>query len=153
VRVPALVVSPQVVSPARPPGTVFTGDLDHTSILQLFVDKFSPTEGYSVAVNERQLRLNRLLNILEPPEAAPHTPAISPAILDALAAAAKRAPVAAPNGADASDPPTAQGLYQAAAKAQADHPDLVTGPAWREVTDYLDANPPPAPAGAPAPPP
>jgi phospholipase C len=146
VRVPALVVSPQVVSPARPPGSVFTGDLDHTSILQLLVDKFSPTEGYSVAVNERQLRLNRLLNILQPLQAAPHAPAIPQAILDSVNAAAKKAPVAAPNGASASDPPTAQGLYQAAAKAQSDHPELVTGAAWREVTDYLTANPPPAPA-------
>src|ERR1700742_5226232 len=59
VRVPAFVVSPYVK-----PGSVFTGPLDHTSLLQLLDDRFTKGEGYSDAVNQRQKYLNRILNAL-----------------------------------------------------------------------------------------
>ena len=49
VRVPAFVVSPQVA-----PGTVFSNNLDHTSMLQLFADRFNPNRDYSAAVGARQ---------------------------------------------------------------------------------------------------
>jgi len=49
-RVPGLVVSPLVDA-----GTVFSGPLDHTSVLQLIAEKFAPTEdGYSAEVNARR---------------------------------------------------------------------------------------------------
>ena len=54
VRVPGFVVSPQVT-----PGRVFNRNLDHTSILQLLADKFTPGHGYSVATNARQGFLDR----------------------------------------------------------------------------------------------
>jgi phospholipase C len=50
VRVPALVVSPLVE-----PRSVYHGNLDHTSMLQLLAEKFAPeTAGYSDAVNARR---------------------------------------------------------------------------------------------------
>jgi phospholipase C len=47
-RVPAIVVSPHVE-----PGTVYGGQLDHTSILQLVAEKFGGGEPYSEAVASR----------------------------------------------------------------------------------------------------
>jgi phospholipase C len=47
-RVPAFLISPYVV-----PGGVFSGDLDHTSILQLLADKFNAGGTYSAPVSAR----------------------------------------------------------------------------------------------------
>ena len=50
VRVPALVVSPLVAAQQ-----VYSGAMDHTSILQFLAERFSPTEaGYSTDVNQRR---------------------------------------------------------------------------------------------------
>jgi phospholipase C len=59
VRVPTFIISPYVK-----PGSVFTGLLDHTSLLQLLDDRFVKGEGYSIEVNQRQTVLNRILNAL-----------------------------------------------------------------------------------------
>ncbi|MEX3633258.1 alkaline phosphatase family protein [Paraburkholderia sp. BR14320] len=47
-RVPAIPVSPYVSA-----GGVFSGDLDHTSILQLLAEKFDSHKAYSPAVSAR----------------------------------------------------------------------------------------------------
>ena len=47
-RVPGFVVSPLVA-----PGSVYSGQLDHTSILKFIADKFSGGEGYSPEVDNR----------------------------------------------------------------------------------------------------
>jgi phospholipase C len=134
VRVPALVVSPQVAA-----GSVFTGALDHTSILQLFDDKFSPGAGYSVAVNARQAFLNRLENILVDPPANPRAPAIPPDVVATVKAAAAAAVIPPAIGASPADPQNAQAMHGVALKAQALHPELIADPAWTQVSDYLAA--------------
>jgi phospholipase C len=133
VRVPGFVISPHVA-----PGSVFKGELDHTSILQLLDDRFSPGEGYSVAVNERQKHLNRLLNTLEPPSASPRAPTIPNSVLQSLKATAQRAPVPPPEGASPTDPANAQAFHQVAVQAAQQHPELMSKPQWRSVNDYLD---------------
>jgi phospholipase C len=60
-RVPALLVSPHVGR-----GTAFSEPLDHTAILQLLAERFTPGHGYSLAVNDRlaQNVLGRLSNAI-----------------------------------------------------------------------------------------
>jgi phospholipase C len=125
VRVPALIVSPHVK-----PGSVFTGPLDHTSLLQLLDDRFVKGEGYSDAVNQRQKSLNRILNALIPvPQTAPPPP------MPAIAAPARVvAPVpAAPNTANA------RALHLAAKKIAAEHPQYLKQPGWEKLNGYLQA--------------
>jgi len=74
-RVPGLIVSPFVE-----PGTVFSGMLDHTSILQFLADCFAGGEPYSDAVAGRQAQLTPLrqaLTLAAPRPAVPD-PAPSP---------------------------------------------------------------------------
>jgi phospholipase C len=130
VRVPAFLVSPHVT-----PGSVFTGPLDHTSLLQLLDDRFLTGEGYSVAVNARQRQLNRILNALtEAPAAAP-VPAAQMAAI----------PLAAQPQANPTAPHTknAQALHLAAQKMAAEHPELMAQPGWEPMKTYLAVSPPP----------
>jgi len=62
VRIPAFVVSPYVKS-----GTVFSDQVDNTSILQLLADRFTPGRGYSPAVSARQQYFKPLSTILDNP--------------------------------------------------------------------------------------
>lgn len=136
VRVPALVVSPQVA-----PGSVFKGDLDHTSILQLFDDRFTgDREGYSAAVNARQGLLQRLAAILTPPPATVRAPAIPADVLARVQAAAAGAPPPPQVGASPADPPNAQAFHRVAMKAATEHADLLTDPSWDAVTRYARAH-------------
>ena len=124
VRVPGFVISPQVT-----PGRVFNRNLDHTSILQLLADKFTPGHGYSVATNERQGFLDRLANTLDPIAPAPCIPAI-PAQGAAGLHAAAVVPAPPPAGASPLDPANARAFHQTVLKAQRDHPDLMADPSW-----------------------
>lgn len=133
-RVPAIVISPQV-----DPGSVFTGPLDHTSILQFFDDKFSPGAGYSAAVNARQVHLNRLQNILQPKGKIPRAPSLPAEVLQGVQAAAATSPTAPAIGASPGDPPNAQALHKAVLKAEAEHSDQIAGPGWEHVRSYLAA--------------
>jgi phospholipase C len=127
-RVPAFVISPYVV-----PGRVFTGPLDHTSILQVLDDRFGGGPGYSVAVNERQTSLNRLLNTLlaTQPNVPPRLPA------PATILARKQELPSAPNTANA------RALHKAASKFADDHPDLIAQPGWEKLREYLVVAPKP----------
>ncbi len=72
VRVPGLVISPFV-----DPGTVYSGRLDHTSILKLIGQKFAPN-GYSAVVNARGVEsVARVLNRSTPRTDIPKVPTLS----------------------------------------------------------------------------
>ncbi len=143
VRVPAFVISPQVE-----PGSVFAGNLDHTSILQLLAEKFTPGHGYSVAVNARQGQLDRLSSILTvAPSVAASSLAIPPAILAGIAAQATNVPPTPPHGAAPTDPTNSRALHNVALRLRDEHPELLNHPAWRDVGTYLAAM---APTTSPA---
>jgi hypothetical protein len=57
--------------------------------------------------------------------------------LAAVRAVAATAPVPPSNGAAPGDPPNAQALHNVAMKAAQDHPDLVNGPGWEHLADYV----------------
>jgi phospholipase C len=123
--VPALIVSPYVEA-----GSVFTGPLDHTSLLQLLDDRFVKGEGYSDAVNQRQKYLNRILNALT---AAPAIAA--PPQMSGVPAAARvtAATLTAPNTANA------RALHLAAQKIANEHPQYLKQPGWEKLNRYLAA--------------
>jgi phospholipase C len=131
VRVPAFVVSPHVAS-----GTVHSAPLDHTSILQFLADRFTPGQAYSPAVAARQPHLSPLADIVAGAP-APRVPELDPVPLAAVRAVAATAPVAPSNGAAPGDPPNAQALHNAAMKIAGDHPDLVNGPGWEHLANYV----------------
>lgn len=60
VRVPAFVVSPHVAA-----GAVFSGLLEHTSVLQFLADRFTPGQPYSPAIQERLRNYTSLVNTLQ----------------------------------------------------------------------------------------
>jgi phospholipase C len=124
VRVPAFLITPYVQT-----GSVFTGNLDHTSILQLLDDRFLTGQGYSIAVNARQTHLNRILNALNNPQRSGPAPQI--AVTQTTPAYAPLAIPTAPNTANAH-------AFQAAAKKIAtNHPEMLKQPGWENVNSYL----------------
>lgn len=131
VRVPAFIVSPHVA-----PGTVFSGLLDHTSMLQFLAGRFTPGAEYSPAVSARQAHLSRLADILAPAP-IPRAPAFPAVPLSAVSNVAAAAPVPPPSGASPSDPPNAQALHNVAMKIAADHPDLLADPGWEKLAAYV----------------
>jgi phospholipase C len=132
VRVPAFVVSPHVA-----PGTVHTGALDHTSMLQLLADRFTPGQDYSPAVAARQKALTPLADILAPAPvaAAAPLPVSVPAALRAAASASPPPP--APSGAALADPPNAQAMHNVALQIARDHPDILSSPGWEKLAAYV----------------
>ena len=71
---------PSLFSPLVEPGTVYSGNLDHTSILQLIGDKFGKGF-YSAPVYYRQPALSKLSSALT--RNAPRTDAPEPPIVEA----------------------------------------------------------------------
>lgn len=114
VRVPAFVISPLV-----DPATVYSGPLDHTSVLQLLGDKYAGGL-YSPEVAARQPSLSRLSNALtrSTPRLDVPEPAAVPAVAVATPPVVQRAPAASAN---------AEAFRLAAAKMVADHPGIVSG--------------------------
>jgi phospholipase C len=135
-RVPAFVISPQVA-----PGTVFHSPLDHTSILQLLADRFTPGKDYSAAVAARQQHLVRLSTILldQPPAKAPSPkiPAVKLAAVQKSATAATAA--ASPAGATSSTE-TAQAFREVAEEVALKHPDLLLKPKASALTKIAAFN-------------
>jgi phospholipase C len=119
-RVPGFVISPQVEA-----GRVFNRPLDHTSILQLLADKFTPGLGYSIAVNARQGFVDRLANTLEPLGPQPGATPIAPRTLAAIKVAADAAPISVRPPSMPDDPANVRAFRQTVQKAQRDHPDLM----------------------------
>jgi phospholipase C len=131
-RVPALVVSPQV-SPGKP----FHGKLDHTSILQLLADRFTPGRLYSAAVTARQQQLDPLSAVFVPQPAqvpAPEFPEDIGAAMHVLAAAA---PVPAVGPGAPLDTETAQAFHHVAQRLASTRPDLLTTPHGRLIAEYV----------------
>jgi phospholipase C len=113
IRVPAFIISPLVE-----PGTIFRGQLEHTSILQLIADRLG-SGLYSAAVHERQAALAPLSEALtraEPRQDIPLPPAAPPAPV--IAPIAQRAPGASANAA---------AFRLAATKIVADHAGIAVG--------------------------
>jgi phospholipase C len=135
VRVPAFVVSPQVA-----PGTVFSPNLDHTSMLQLLADRFNPNRDYSAAVGTRQPLLGSLAKVLlATPPAVARAPAIPQPALAAIKAGVANAP---PPGAGTGAPgatANARGLHNVALKIARDHPELLDQPGWAALKRYVGA--------------
>ncbi len=139
VRVPGLVISPLVA-----PGRVYSENLDHTSILQLLADRFSPGVDYSPEVATRQATLKgRIAQLLD---AAPGVPVRVPAIPAAAAAAAQQIAMAGSAPAPAPSTPgaaaNARAFHNAAMKLAREHPDLVAGPGWTQLAAYVAENAP-----------
>jgi phospholipase C len=129
VRVPAFVVSPHVA-----PGTVHSGALDHTSILQFLADRFAGGQDYSPAVAARQAQLSPLAAILAPP--APRQPVPEAGALARVNATAAAAPVLPSTGDSLADTANAQAFHNVALKVARDHPDLLAGPGWQQLANY-----------------
>jgi len=135
VRVPAFVISPQVEA-----GVVFSGNLDHTSILQLLADRFNPAQDYSAAVGARQPQLARLSTILPATlPARPPAPPVPGAMVATVRATAvgTAAPATGPTAAGAAA--NAQAFRHAALKIARDHPDLLAHPGWSALARYVGA--------------
>lgn len=94
-RVPALVASPWI-----PPGTVFKGAMDHTSILQLISEKFAGTPDYNDEVaRRRELGIHSVSQILPQPLAQPRADIPSPprvAVTNAVAVSPQTEPQTEP---------------------------------------------------------
>ncbi|MGZ7093742.1 MAG: alkaline phosphatase family protein [Candidatus Angelobacter sp.] len=131
VRVPAFLISPHVK-----PGIPFSGALDHTSILQLLDDRFVKGEGYSVAVNERQKHLDRILNAIseKPQFSGPPELELKPLITTAAQAIKKSELITTPSA-----PPTANAaaFHETANKVAEEHPQLLKSPGWEKLDAYL----------------
>jgi phospholipase C len=130
VRVPAFVVSPHVA-----PGSVHSGALDHTSILQFLADRFTPGRDYSAAVAARQVSLTRIADMLS--DAAQRRPRLAAETAAALQATAAATAPAPPSGAVLGDPANAQALHNATVAIARDHPDLLRAPGWESLREYL----------------
>ena len=133
VRVPGFVISPQVTA-----GRVFNRNLDHTAILQLLADKFTPANGYSVAVNARQGFIDRLANTLDAAPSVASAPPVLPQAPAQTSAIAPAAPGAIVNGADDNAPANARAFHQTALKARREHPDLLEHESWAALKNRLD---------------
>jgi phospholipase C len=120
VRVPAFVISPLV-----DPGSVHTGPLDHTSILQLLADKFG-NGFYSAPVSNRQSQLSRLADAIT--RATPRTDA-PPEPPEVLAGQTYTKPVS-----DRAPSANANAIAfdRAATKVVNDHAGIAVG--WPELT-------------------
>lgn len=118
VRVPAFIISPLVE-----PGSVFSGNLDHTSMLQLIGDKFGKGF-YSAPVYYRQPALSKLSSGLT--RTAPRSDLPEPPIVEAgetlTAVMGERAPGASANAA---------AFDLATKKIVAEHPGIAAG--WPEL--------------------
>lgn len=135
VRVPAFVVSPHVAA-----GQPFHGKLDHTSVLQLLADRFTPGQPYSAAVAARQRTLDPLSQILTAPTVAAHTPELPADTHLRTQTVAATAPIA-PVGPDAPrETETAEAFHRLAHKLVREKPELLKGPHGRSFAEYVAAS-------------
>jgi phospholipase C len=132
VRVPGFVVSPHVT-----PGKPFKGKLDHTSVLRLLADRFTPGKPYSAEVANRQKQLDPLSGVLVKPPAKKFAPEFPESVSAAMHIAAAAAPVA-PSGPGApKDTETAKAFDKVAHELAAKRPDLLTTPHGQMIAAYV----------------
>jgi phospholipase C len=127
-RVPAIVVSPLVK-----PGSVFHGHLDHTSILRLLAEKFTPGQGYSDSVTLRHQggTLDSLSAVLEP--TAPAATTLEPPQMGthpAIVHAEPRVPTTANQAAFAAARAAA---FESRDSLRAKHPEMLFERRWRRT--------------------
>jgi phospholipase C len=122
-RVPAFLISPYVV-----PGGVYSGDLDHTSILQLLAEKFNPGGTYSAPVSART-QLSRLSSALSDAKTQGSAPKLNLPIPSNPAAPLS---VSSPGGPSA----CAQAFRSVMLKVQQDHPELLSSPNWSDLAGF-----------------
>ena len=131
VRVPAFIVSPQV---AR--GQPFHGKLDHTSVLRLLAERFTPGKPYSAPVAARQQTLAPLSDVLIAPPAVVRAPTV-PSDKHSMAFAAAAAAPVAPSGPDAPrETETAEAFHRLALKLAREKPELLTGLQGQAFAQY-----------------
>jgi phospholipase C len=131
VRVPAFVISPHVAA-----GKPFHGKLDHTSVLRLLAERFTPGKPYSPKVAARQQQLAPLSDILIPPVPVLRSPPVPSNVHSIAFAAAASAPVA-PAGPDAPrETETAQAFHRLALKLARENPELLTGSHGQAFAEY-----------------
>lgn len=127
-RVPAFLISPYMSA-----GGVYSGALDHTSILQLLAEKFNAGGTYSAPVSART-QLSRLSSALSDTK----TPGTAPTLNFAMP---RSRAASAPASASASPPvcstACAEAFRSVALKVQQDHPDLLSSPNWRDLADFV----------------
>jgi phospholipase C len=123
-RVPAFLISPYVT-----PGGIYSGNLDHTSILQLLADKFNAGGTYSAPVSARtQLsKLSSALSEVKTPGPAPKLNLPTP----------KSSPVAPRVTRPADLSACAQAFRSVALKVQQDHPELLSSPNWGDLAGVV----------------
>lgn len=139
VRVPAFVVSPHVT-----PGKPFHAKLDHTSVLQMLADRFTPGKPYSAAVTKRQKQLESLSGVLVKPPAKVPAPEFPENVGAAMHVAAAAAPVA-PSGPGApKNTETAQAFDAVAHELAAKRPDLLTTTHGQMIAAYVTGTAPTA---------
>src|SRR5262249_17042899 len=115
------------------PGSVFSGPLDHTSLLQLLADKYTPGQPYSAAVGARQSKLASLKTILDNPREP--TP---PRIPDDIFNAADAMVVATPGPAKPATP-MAEAFHDAIMQLADERPDLLKQPHLTHAAEYVAA--------------
>lgn len=132
VRVPAFIVSPHVA-----PGKPFKKKLDHTSILQLLADRFTPGKPYSAAVTARQKQLDPLSAVLIKPPAKAPAPEFPENVGAVMHVAAAAAPVA-PSGPGApKDTETAKAFDNVAHELADKRPDLLATVHGQMIAGYV----------------
>jgi phospholipase C len=124
VRVPAFIVSPFVSSKG-----VYSGLLDHTSILQLFAEKYAPQEsGYSKTVMSRRSSgigsVSQILNLNDPRTDIPRSPA-APLQIETLYDSVP------------TDPSAMQQAFQASAKWMVDNHPKETAQKYPDVSHWV----------------
>lgn len=124
-RVPAFLVSPYVT-----PGSVFSGRLDHTAVLQMLAEKFDAQKKYSDAVTARNAQLDRLASALDGQPVAQPAPALAGAPIHAAAAAFN-------GGVQTGVSDTVQGFHNVALQVARDHPQLLSSPQWTGLAEYV----------------
>jgi phospholipase C len=120
VRVPGLIVSPFVT-----PGTCFHGTLDHTSVLKLLAEKYSPGRPYSADVDARTL-VQSLSVALDLNTARTDLPGVPDAPVHATRLAQRPStPFPSPN---------ATAFFNAAAAMRRTNPETAAArfPAWKD---------------------
>jgi phospholipase C len=146
VRIPAFIVSPQVAE-----RQVFHGKLDHTSVLRLLAERFTPGRPYSANVTARQNHLDPLADVLLPTlDAVPRAPQVPEhlhAVISMQSATAPMSPVGptAPLQTD-----TARAFDQMARDLVRRHPAALDGEHGQTIKTYVVHAAPPQARRKPA---
>jgi phospholipase C len=133
-RVPAFVVSSHVA-----PGTVFSNKLDHTSILRMLAERFTPGKPYSAEVETRQQQQLDPLSAVLPvaPPAQLRIPTMSDNVHAFVQVMAGAVPVSPVGPAAPKDTETAQAFDAVAHQLALRRPDVLTGPHGQVIADYV----------------